>query len=208
MEITKISTGGKKGWVKLYVDNRFVGLVSGEAVFLEKLKAGERISKEKLEKIKSGEEGRRFLEMAVNYLSYRPRSCWEVENFLKRKKATSKVIGKVEEKLKKLKLLNDGEFSRWFLEQRAKFRPRGLRAIRSELYKKRVDSKVIDEVLAEFEGGDFELGNARKMAEKFKKRKARLKGRDFRDKLYSYLAGLGFGYDTIKTVIDEMGQIG
>jgi regulatory protein len=93
-------------------------------------------------------------------------------------------------RLKRLKLLDDEEFARWWLEQRASFRPKGKKALRQELLQKGLERSLIEELLAEVN----EVAEAQKILPK-----KRLSP----DKLASHLARQGFSWPTIKTVLGQ-----
>ena len=86
------------------------------------------------------------------------------------------------------------------MENRLQFNPKGVRALRYELWQKGISDPVIADTLADYD----EETAARKAAEAGVRRLARLEARDFRRKLGAYLARRGFPYTMIGPLVEEM----
>lgn len=152
-----------------------------------------------------------FLNKALKFLSYRPRSEKEVRDNLLKKKASSSTIDLIIKKLQEQKFLNDREFAKWWIEQRTLVKPTGKRLIKFELKRKGIDKELIDEMFNSIEDiVHDELEMARSLVQrkinKYLPAGRQVKGLD-RQKIYQRLGGFlsrrGFDYDTIKKVIDE-----
>src|SRR3990167_10976387 len=160
----------------------------------------------------------KFYNLALSFLSYRPRSEKEVRDYLKRKTQNAKrkttvqnskldtaeieiEIDRVIQKLKGQKLINDEEFAGMFLENRLRFKPRSSRLIRLELKQKGIDPETISNLQLTIDN-DFE--SARKLVEKKIGRLEGLPKKEIYQKLGRYLASKGFDWDTIKKSIDAV----
>ncbi len=143
----------------------------------------------------------KFYNKALKFLSYRPRSEKEIIDKLKSKKASDEVIKKVIKKLKEYKFLDDLEFVRWWIEQRTKMNPKGLRLIKIELKRKGIDDKLIEKINLK-DRNDLKLvkGLVEKRIERYKK----MGKWEVYPKLVRYLSSRGFSYDVIKESIDEL----
>jgi regulatory protein len=187
-----------KDRVNVYVDGRFAfGLAAIEAA---RLKVGQELSDADIARLQKQDEIERAYERALNFLSYRPRSEAEVRRNLRGKDAEEQVIERVIERLTRAGLLDDREFARYWVENRAQFKPRGARALRQELWEKGVPDAVVAETL---EGFDEEEA-ARQVAETGARKMAHLAPRDFRRKLSAYMMRRGFSYAVINPLIEEM----
>jgi regulatory protein len=164
----------------------------------------------------------KFYNKALRFLSYRPRSEEEIRKYLRhsrpdrsstrsrtdsrfREDDTIDIIEKVIAKLKEQKFLNDGEFAKWWIESRLRFRPRSINLIKRELLQKGVDRDLIDAQISNLKSQiSNELENAQKLIEKKIKRYRNLSKQEIYQKLGSYLARRGFDWETIKKSIDEV----
>jgi regulatory protein len=184
--------------VNVYLDERFAfGLAAIEAA---SLRVGQTLSDEDIARLQEKDDVERAYERALNFLSYRPRSEAEVRRNLRDKDMADEVIKTVIERLTQAGLLNDGEFARYWMENRFEFNPRGARALRHELREKGVSDSVITETLAEFD----DEAAARKIAESEARRLAHLEPADFRRRLRAYLARRGFSYAVIESLVEEI----
>ena len=150
----------------------------------------------------------KFYNVALRFLSYRPRSEKEVRDKLVRKKASKEIIKKVITKLKEQKFLNDEEFAKWWIEQRTSFRPRSLRLIKLELRQRGISDETVEDQISKIKdqiGSDLE--RAKRLVEKRIRRfrnKFGMTKEMIYQKLGRYLASKGFDWDTIKQSIDEL----
>ena len=101
---------------------------------------------------------------ALDFLAVRPRSAWEVRERLRRKGVPDTDIPGVIERLERAGYLNDAEFARYWIEERARSSPRGPRLLQQELRRKGVSGPVIAQELAAFEAKRVEESEARQAA--------------------------------------------
>ncbi len=187
-----------KDRVNVYVDERFAfGLAAIEAV---RLRVGQVLSDDDVARLQGRDSVEKAYERALNFLSYRPRSEAEVRRNLRKKDVEDEVIEVVIERLTQTGLVDDGEFARYWVENRVQFKPRGARALHYELREKGIADSIIADALADL---DEELA-ARQVAETGARRLTHLQARDFRRKLSAYMARRGFSYAVIAPLIEEL----
>ncbi len=191
----------------IYLDGKFGFGIAAEKRFEHRLKVGQNLSEKEVKDLVFEDQVGKLLVSAERFLSFRPRSTKEIRDNLKRKLEKGeyvepeKILDEVVGKLTKLSLVNDEEFTRWWIEQRQKFKPRGERLLRSELHGKGIGRELIDEALYDYHspGGEVEKV-ARKKAASYQA----LPDREFRAKLGAYLARRGYDWDEISRVIDRV----
>jgi len=197
-EITALTAQKRnKDRVNVYLDGRFAfGLAVIEAV---QLRVGQKLTSDEIVELQLKDEVERSYERALNFLSYRPRSEEEVRRNLRKKDVDEQVIEVVMGRLTRAGLVDDREFARYWVDNRARFNPRGLRGLRYELRRKGVSYDVIDEALSCFDAS----AAASKVAEAGARRLSREPPDDFRRKLKAYMARRGFSYQLIKPLVEE-----
>ena len=163
------------------------------------LKVGQELSPEKLAALQTEDEAEKAFQRSLHFLSYRPRSQAEVERNLRKHEVPETLIAPVIERLKAAKLLDDTDFARRWVENRATFRPRGAYALRQELRQKGVADSSILQALEDLD--ETEL--ARQAAMRKASQLAGLEWQAFRTKLSAFLARRGFGYDIVAEVCRE-----
>jgi len=97
------------------------------------------------------------LDAAARFLEVRPRSVDEVRRRLRDAGYRLDLVVAAIERLTDLGMLDDEAFARAWVESRDRARPRGERALRSELRRKGVVDSIVTEVLGERDAG---LGGA------------------------------------------------
>lgn len=186
-----------KDRVNVYLDGAFgFGLAAVEAVHLH---VGQKLTADQIAELQMKDDVERAYERALNYLSYRPRSEAEVRRNLREKDVEDRAIDVVIDRLTRASLLDDREFARYWVDNRARFNPRGLRGLRYELRRKGVSDRVIDDALSDF---DVKAA-ARRVADEGARRLTQEAPPDFRRKLQAYMARRGFAYAVIKPLVEE-----
>lgn len=183
--------------VNVFVDGAFaLGLAVDLAV---NLKVGMLLPSETIAELKIADGVERAKEKALSYLSHRPRSKAEIRHYLTQRDVSESVVDEVLARLERVDLVNDADFARFWIENRAKFRPRGRRMLRYELYQKGIADEIIDEAL---EGYD-EAAAIDRVAKKHARRLQHCDPETFRRRLYGRLARRGFDYALIRDVIES-----
>ena len=186
--------------VNVYLDEKFAfGLA---AIVAARLKVGQSLSPDEIARLRALDEAEEAYNKTLGFLSYRPRSRAELDKYLKDKRVSDETRAQVLERLSNLKLVDDEEFARYWVENREQFAPRGRRALRAELRQKGIADPDAQAALASID----EDGSAYEAA---RKRAARLAGLDretFFRRLSGFLARRGFGYDVVKPVVTRLWQ--
>lgn len=175
--------------VSVYLDGRYAfGL---PAIVAAELKRGQSLSETEIESL----QGRGTVESAygraLNYLSYRPRSRAEVVSYLEKRDLPEGQVNDIVGRLERAGLVNDEAFATFWVENRERFRPKGLRALRYELRTKGISEDLIEEALSSIDVTE----GAYRAADRKAQQMNHLDQRTFHRKLVEYLARRGFGYE-------------
>lgn len=141
---------------------------------------------------------------AINYISRKLKTKYEVRLKLKENGFAEEVIDEVLDILEKEEYLNDKVYCEIFIEDKKKLNGYGKNKIKSLLIQKGISKNIFEDFLNEFEY-DEEFDNALKMGIKklellsneednFKKKQ----------KIIDYLTYRGFGFDVINDVLKEI----
>ncbi len=185
----------KKNRVNVYLDGEFAfGIPLSEALNLH---TGQYLSDEDIDRLKAADAYARARDLALRYLGTRARSTAEVRDYLRRKGFAETTIEHVIERLQEWGYLDDEAFARFWVEDRERFRPRGLIALRQELRQKGISNDIIQRVLADLDPED----SARRALASRLRQWRHLDWHTFRKKAGDYLARRGFSYDIINDVV-------
>ena len=208
--------------LNVFIDGKFFMGISLQVAVEEKLKVGMVLDDNKFHEIFDRITKEMALDIALNFVSFRPRSRKEIEIHLKSYfskmkfrgekmdlKAINfdKLIADVLEKLQKNGPAHPRVFIKLWLRPPPTFKKKGMMLIKRELMQKGVSRELIDEVLS---AGSEEKKSDRDVAmqaiEKQLLRWQKLDKRQQKQKIYTHLAARGFTYDTIEFVIDSVFQ--
>jgi regulatory protein len=181
--------------VNVYLDGVFAfGLA---ALVAANLRVGMALTDDEIVALRLADEVERAREKALNYLSYRPRSEAELQSHLLKSDFTEATVDEVLYRLREVGLVDDEAFARYWVDNRARFRPRGKRMLVHELRQKGVASGVIETALAEYDEG----AAAQHVAEEQARRLAHLAPEVARRRLWDRLMRRGFSTDIIREVL-------
>jgi regulatory protein len=144
-----------------------------------------------------------LMRAAYRFVSYRPRSEQEIKNFLQKKLKKWKVAGQISvtktvERMRDLGYVDDRKFVSWWVEQRNEFRPKGRRALVSELLQKGIKRDLIEGIPLD------ELTGAQKAIRRKLVLWAQKPLIEQKKKVYTFLIQRGFSSETIAKIIDEI----
>lgn len=184
----------------IIVDGKFVCGLGALELSSAGLKVGLELTHDDLTRLVAQSQGAKAFNMALRYLSYRPRSEFEVMVYLRRKDYSDDLIEITMARLRDNKFVDDTAFAESWVRSRQAGSPRSVRVLRMELMKKRIAKDVIDGVLSEQDAG-MEFESLRVVAAK-KLRLTRFS--QDKQKLIQYLVGQGYRYGDVKQVLDEL----
>lgn len=169
------------------------------------LEVGDDLGEKKVEQILTSEAMARASHIAINFISYRPRSAYEVITKLTRKGFSRDLARKVVERLEGLKMINDLEFARMFVRDRKKRRPIGGALLRQSLHMKGIAPHLVEQVLRETLSDEEQEEAASTVARKHLRTTSRsfdkLDNARQRKRLHDYLLRRGFSHDIAKKAV-------
>lgn len=188
-----------KDRVSVYLDDEFAfGLNVMDAAHLRK---GQELTENDIVELRQKDAIVKCIGIAVNLLSYRPRSTQEIRQKLQKKGYDEAVIEAAIERMKNLAYLDDTIFARFWIESRNRSKPRGKTALRYELRQKGVANDIIQELLDDL----VDEQSAAYQAAQARVRRMRGKTQfEFKQKIGSFLQRRGFGYDAVRQALDTL----
>jgi regulatory protein len=197
--ITSIKQQKNKNRVNVYLDNEFGFGIDLDNFVLLHLKVNSELTEKEVEGIIKKSEFQKDLDKILRFATVRPRSEKEIKDYFKRKDFDASMHHSLMEKLRHFELVDDEKFAKWWVEQRANFKPKPKRILIQELRIKGIGKEIVDEVL-EGEVVDEEK-MARELLDKKMYKWKNLPTRLARQKMSQYLAGKGFSWEVIEKVI-------
>jgi len=200
MKITAIKQQVKRpDRYSVYVDDKFAFGLSEAALLESRLASGQELDKQQLKSLTDTATTDKAYGNALRYVVMRPRSMWEMQTYLRRKKLDEPVAEEIIRKLQNLNLLSDRAFAESWVANRRLLKATSKRRLRLELQQKRVPERIIDEVLMQDETDERSV-----LLELVAKKRPKYPDNI---KLMQYLARQGFGYDDIKSAIARHAEL-
>lgn len=140
----------------------------------------------------------------LNFLSYRSRSEYEINFYMLRKGWSEDIRKEIIEKLKHLKLIDDEDFVRQWINSRSRGRIAGRSLLKAELRKKGIAREIIDRLVSEERGSTSEEILAEKAIAKKLAQLKNLSVFEQKNKLYGMLVRKGFSSAIAEEVIAKL----
>jgi len=183
----------------VYIDGEFAFGLDEEVLYKSRLKKGESLTLQQIEKITKEERKKKSKDVALKFLSFRRRTEKQVREKLQKRGFDEKTIDATIDKLKEFDLINDLEFATCWVKDRLAYKPRGKKLLKQELWKKGIRKDIIERVTEEL--CQDEDKSASDLVEKIKKRYRNLDPQVAKRRMYNLLLRRGFSYETTKNAL-------
>lgn len=184
----------------IFVEGKYSFSLGETALLESKLASGQELTTEEITEYKKLSEDDKLYNRTLRYIAMRPRTKWEIEFYLSRKKAPPALVDIILNKLSIIGLVDDQKVARAFVNDRRLLRPTSRRKLILELRKKHISDDLITEAV----GGEAEHEQAALLS--VIERKQRQSQYKDPQKLMQYLARQGFSYNDIKNALEEIKQ--
>lgn len=165
-----------------------------------RLKIGQYLGDDEIADLRIVDDKAKAYDRALRLLGHRPRSHYEIERRLQQAGYPQPIVAATLKRLQDQGYVDDEAFVRWWLENRARFRPRGRRALRQELRQKGVDNRLIDAALSTIDEDEQALQAGRKRLRRWQ----HLGEEAFYQKMLGYLQRQGFGYQVARAATQQL----
>ena len=135
-------------------------------------------------------------------LKIRNRSEKELRDRLKQRKFTSGIISETIGYLKSIRLIDDEQFSRNWIQARLT-KPFGLRRIQSELRQKGIPNELLKKELAFAEKNFDERAALKELLQKCRTKYKNVEPLKRKQRMFSYLARRGFNIEAIEEALQK-----
>ena len=203
--------------VNIDVDGKYFCSLDISQVVDFHVKIGKKISAEEKMQLKKASDFGKFYTQALEYALIRPRSSYEIQDYLKKKTLSRKIRVKnrktgeyqikdkagydaslvplVFRRLKDRGYIDDERFAKLWVEGRSLKKGTSIKKLRLELQQKGIDSQIIDNVFSESNRNDMD-----ELKKIIAKKRAKYADEQ---KLVQYLQRAGFNYSDILDALSE-----
>lgn len=199
MKITDLKQQVKRAdRYSIFIDGKFKFSLSSDELLTKGLFLNKELDDKELKSLIESSSVSLAKANCFRYISYRQRSFFEINQYLKLKGYSEKVIKETLLFLSEKKLIDDVKFAKTWVENRNLLKPTSIRQLKLELRQKKVDPEIIQDVVNDQTIDDREI-----IRGLIKKKQSQTKYRD-KLKLMQFLARRGFNYEDIKSVLSDI----
>lgn len=153
MIITKVSAQKRPGRYNIFLDGKYA-FSAGEKIVAEfVLLKGKELDDEQVEKIRQFAAAAKASDLAAHFLSYEPRTIFEVLQYLKKHEISDEAANSAVNQLNELGYLDDRQYAKLFIKNDLRVGSDGPKSLLRKLTQKGVDPEIsqteLDEVMDE-----------------------------------------------------------
>lgn len=181
----------------VYVSGKYACSLSQDEILRLGLRIGSELNDSDLSVLKQDAALDKARDSVLNLLARRPRSEWEVRDYLKRKDYTVEQADRIVNTLSNKGYIDDLDFARRWVESRRLLKATSKRRLVQELRAKRVADDITNQVLEADETDEAQV-----LKDLVAKKRTQSRYQDDQ-KLMQYLARQGYRYDDIKLALHD-----
>lgn len=181
----------------IYIDGKYAFSFSEGELLNAGLRIGQEFSQAELAKLKNSAVIDKGYNRSLNLIMRRPRSEWELRDYLKRKDYSAEEIETILNMLSNRGYVDDRDFAKRWVDNRRLLKATSKRRLIQELRQKRVADEIIEEVLSADETDERDV-----LKNLIERKRKQTKYQD-EQKLMQYLSRQGYNYDDIRSVLSE-----
>ena len=205
-KITQIQAQNKnKDRRNVFVDGSYEFSCDMEIILKYKLKEGLEIDRTKLLQVIDQSKEEFAFRLALNYLSFKSRTSFEIYTYLLKKEYEEKIIEKVIEKLKYYRYVDDNQYVLNYIKTALAEGKKGKDRVQSDLINKKIPQDMIESHMHLF-SCETNLEIAKELSNKYFKQNAHLPFNQFKNKLSQFLMRKGFNWEIINTCLNILEQ--
>lgn len=201
IRISKESTYGKRYHID--VEGGISFSIHEDVLVTYGLYRGMPVDQQQIDHWLEADELTKIRQATYRYLSYRPRTAWEVEQYLQRRDWEKTLILRVLEEMSQAGYIDDQTYAREWVKQRHENKGFGARRLKQELKKKGIASRWIEEALTELDEAS-ERQQAMIIAERRYLRICDEPWGNIQRKIGGYLQRRGYSMSVVYAVMDEL----
>lgn len=199
MQVTDIKQQVKRqDRYSIFVDSKYAFSLSENELMNSGLRIGREYTQPELDELVQTAVLDKAYMRALDLLSRRARSEWELRDYLRRKDYDQEVINSTMSRLEKAGYVDDLAFARAWIDNRRLLKSISRRKLWQELKQKRIADDIIEEALAE-----DETDEAKVLQDLIAKKRQQSRYQD-KEKLLAFLMRQGYQYDDVRSAMAEL----
>lgn len=201
--ITKVSAQKRPGRYNIFIDGKYA-FSAGEKTLAEfVLLKGKELNDEQVEKIRQFDADAKASDLAAHFLSYEPRTIFEVLQYLKKHEISDEAANSAVSQLNELGYLDDRQYAKLFIKNDLRVGSDGPKSLLRKLTQKGVDPEISQDKLDEIDEEDW-LEVGQRVIKSMSHQVGKISQRELERKMRTKLLTHGFDSGISNVIIDAM----
>ncbi|KRL63846.1 recombination regulator RecX [Lactobacillus psittaci] len=202
-KITKVSAQKRPGRYNIFLDGKYAFSASEKTLANFRLFKDTELTAEEIEEIKQFDLDSKASDLAAKFLSYQPRTVYEVVVYLKEKDLTDEAINNAVSEFEDLGYLDDSNYCVLFIKNNLHVGKDGPKSLANKLRKKGVSDNKIEDALNEFDDEDFIEAGIR-LIKSMKHQQGKLAFKELKRKSLTKLMSHGFDHNLAENIFAKL----
>lgn len=194
-----------KEYYNIYIEGEYCFSLHEELVALHNIKKGKNLDVEEMKDIIYEDNKKRAFNISLHYLSYRRRTQWELEEYLRKKDFSEEIIDKTIEKLRYYNMIDDEAYVKSYIAEKKLGSPIGRKKLIFDLEKRGISKNLINNIGQYFTQED-EYEQAKKLTMQYNKKYRKISPKERVYKIGQAGQRRGFSWEIMKNIVQEVVQ--
>lgn len=203
MLITKVSAQRRPGRYNIFLDDKYAFSASEKTVAEFVLLKGKELTEQQVEEIRKFDADAKASDLAAHFLSYEPRTVFEVLQYLKKHEISDEAANSAVSQLNELGYLDDQQYAKLFIKNDLQVGSDGPKTLLRKLTQKGVDPEISQNALDEVEEDDW-IAVGQKVIKSMVHQVGKLSQRELERKMKTKLLTHGFDSVVSSVVISSL----
>lgn len=202
--VTKLTKQKRnKDYYNVFLDDKFAFSTHADIILYHGISKGKSLDAEEMKEIIEEDHKKRAFSQCLHYLSYRRRTQWELEEYLRKKEYSQDIIEQAVEKLKYYKMIDDPAYVKSYIADKKIGNPLGRKKLIFDLKKRGISDYLLENIDQWF-SEEEEYEQAQRLVMKYHKKYSKLSFKEKLPKIYSAGQRRGFSWDILRTTTQEL----
>lgn len=201
--ITKISAQRRPGRYNLFLDGKYAFSASEKTVAEFVLLKGKVLTAAEVEKIKQFDQDAKASDLAAHYLSYEPRTVYEILQYLQKHGITNEAANSAVSELTELGYLDDKKYAALFIKNNLRVGKDGAKALARKLKLKGITEEIVQSELEKVTEDDW-LVVAKKVIKSLQHQVGKISEQELKRKAKRKLLSHGFTSALANSAVEQL----
>lgn len=201
--ISKVSAQKRPGRYNVFLDEQYAFSVSEKTLAEFILLKGKDLSDDDITKIKKFDADAKASDLAARFLSYEPRTIYEVLQYLKKHEISNEAAENAVNELTELGFLDDRQYVQLFIKNDLRIGNDGVKSLARKLAQKGVDPEIVQNELDKIDETSW-LEVAERLIKSMRHQQGKLSNREMLQKVRTKLMSHGFDGSISEEVFENL----